>query len=237
MLDYLVSTVPAKNVSSDPVVVVIPIGWMKRIINKYPDSFDIFMKNMFSEDSFSEYEFDRKAYTESLNGSRATTDDIIGWIKATKQMIEAEGEGPKAWEYMRKNIHPDVMMGFDMQIGGSEIGPAFRKLLKDKAFKNVDRLIIPIHQIIDSEGNAFPNNDILSMLSSPHIDAERTIKIMDNSGSQNNAINIGIISNDAIEDLFLTTGLLPKGLYRLMNLSDVNLSWMPSSINYRKLKI
>jgi hypothetical protein len=129
------------------------------------------------------------------------------------------------------------MMGFDMEIGGTEMGPAFRKLLKEKEFENVDRLIIPIHQIIDDNGNPFPNNDILSMLSSPHIDAERTIKIMDNSGSQNNAINIGIISNDAIEDLFLTTGLLPKGLYRLMNLSDLNLSWMPSSINYRKLKI
>ena len=236
MLDYLVSTVPAKNVSSDPVVVVIPIGWMKRIINKYPDSFDIFMNNMFSEDSFSEYEFERKAYTESLNGSRATTDDIIGWIKATKQMIEAEGEGPKAWEYMRKNIHPDVMMGFDMQIGGSEIGPAFRKLLKDKAFKNVDRLIIPIHQIIDSEGNAFPNNDILSMLSSPHIDADGTLKMVE-GGSAGVGIKTGIISNDAIEELFEQTGLMPKGLYRLMNLSDVNLSWMPSSINYRKLKI
>ena len=236
MLDYLVSTVPAKNVSSDPVVVVIPIGWMKRIINKYPDSFDIFMKNMLSEDSFSEYEFERKAYTESLNGSRATTDDIIGWIKATKQMIEAEGEGPKAWEYMRKNIHPDVMMGFDMQIGGSEIGPAFRKLLKDKAFKNVDRLIIPIHQIIDSEGNAFPNNDILSMLSSPHIDEDGTLKMVE-GGSAGVGIKTGIISNDAIEELFEQTGLMPKGLYRLMNLSDVNLSWMPSSINYRKLKI
>jgi hypothetical protein len=236
MLDYLVSTVPAKNVSSDPVVVVIPIGWMKRIINKYPDSFDIFMKNMFSEDSFSEYEFDRKAYTESLNGSRATTDDIIGWIKATKQMIEAEGEGPKAWEYMRKNIHPDVMMGFDMQIGGSEIGPAFRKLLKDKAFKNVDRLIIPIHQIIDSENNPFPNNDILSMLSSSHIDEDGTLKMVE-GGSAGVGIKTGIISNDAIEELFEQTGLMPKGLYRLMNLSDVNLSWMPSSINYRKLKI
>ena len=236
MLDYLVSTVPAKNVSSDPVVVVIPIGWMKRIINKYPDSFDIFMKNMFSEDSFSEYEFERKAYTESLNGSRATTDDIIGWIKATKQMIEAEGEGPKAWEYMRKNIHPDVMMGFDMQIGGSEIGPAFRKLLKDKAFKNVDRLIIPIHQIIDSENNPFPNNDILSMLSSSHIDEDGTLKMVE-GGSAGVGIKTGIISNDAIEELFEQTGLLPKGLYRLMNLSDLNLSWMPSSINYRKLKI
>jgi len=236
MLDYLVSTVPAKNVSSDPVVVVIPIGWMKRIINKYPDSFDIFMKNMFSEDSFSEYEFDRKAYTESLNGSRATTDDIIGWIKATKQMIEAEGEGPKAWEYMRKNIHPDVMMGFDMQIGGSEIGPAFRKLLKDKAFKNVDRLIIPIHQIIDSENNPFPNNDILSMLSSSHIDEDGTLKMVE-GGSAGVGIKTGIISNNAIEELFEQTGLMPKGLYRLMYLSDVNLSWMPSSINYRKLKI
>ena len=222
MLDYLVSTVPAKNVSSDPVVVVIPIGWMKRIINKYPDSFDIFMKNMFSEDSFSEYEFERKAYTESLNGSRATTDDIIGWIKATKQMIEAEGEGPKAWEYMRKNIHPDVMMGFDMQIGGSEIGPAFRKLLKDKAFKNVDRLIIPIHQIIDSENNPFPNNDILSMLSSSHIDEDGTLKMVE-GGSAGVGIKTGIISNDAIEELFEQTGLMPKGLYRLMYLSDVNI--------------
>jgi len=236
MLDYLVSTVPAKNVSSDPVVVVIPIGWMKRIINKYPDSFDIFMKNMFSEDSFSEYEFDRKAYTESLNGSRATTDDIIGWIKATKQMIEAEGEGPKAWEYMRKNIHPDIMMGFDMQIGEGGCGRAFRKLLKDKAFKNVDRLIIPIHQIIDSENNPFPNNDILSMLSSSHIDEDGTLKMIE-GGSAGVGIKTGIISNDAIEELFEQTGLMPKGLYRLMNLSDVNLSWMPSSINYRKLKI
>ena len=240
MLDYLVSSVPAEKVSSDPVVVVIPIGWMKKIINKYPDSFDIFIDNMFSEDSFNEYEFDRKAYTESLNGNKATTDDIMGWIRATKKMIEAEGEGPKAWEYMRKIIHPDVMMGFDMEIGGTEIGPAFRKLLKEKEFEKVDRLIIPIHQIIDDNGNPFPNNDILSMLSSPHIDAERTIKIMDNSGSSgwgNNAINIGIISNDAIENLFLTTGLLPKGLYRLMNLSDVNRSPTPSSINYYKLKI
>lgn len=236
MLDYLVSTVPAKNVSSDPVVVVIPIGWMKRIINKYPDSFDIFMKNMFSEDSFSEYEFERKAYTESLNGSRATTDDIIGWIKATKQMIEQEGEGPEAWEYMRKNIHPDIMMGFDMQIGGSEIGPAFRKLLKDKAFKNVDRLIIPIHQIIDSENNPFPNNDIISMLSSSHIDEDGTLKMVE-GGSAGVGIKTGIISNNAIEELFEQTGLMPKGLYRLMYLSDVNLSWMPSSINYRKLKI
>ena len=236
MLDYLVSSVPAEKVSSDPVVVVIPIGWMKKIINKYPDSFDIFIDNMFSEDSFNVYEFDRKTYTQSLNGSRATTDDIMGWIKATKQMIEVEG-GPEAWEYMRKNIHPDVMMGFDMEIGGTEIGPAFRKLLKEKEFEKVDRLIIPIHQIIDDNGNPFPNNDILSMLSSPHIDAERTIKIMDNSGSQNNAIDIGIISNDAIENLFLTTGLLPKGLYRLMNLSDVNRSTTPSSINYYKLKI
>jgi len=236
MLDYLVSSVPAEKVSSDPVVVVIPIGWMKKIINKYPDSFDIFIDNMFSEDSFNVYEFDRKTYTQSLNGSRATTDDIMGWIKATKQMIEVEG-GPEAWEYMRKNIHPDVMMGFDMEIGGTEMGPAFRKLLKEKEFEKVDRLIIPIHQIIDDNGNPFPNNDILSMLSSPHIDAERTIKIMDNSGSQNNAIDIGIISNDAIENLFLTTGLLPKGLYRLMNLSDVNRSTTPSSINYYKLKI
>ena len=235
MLDYLVSSVPDEKVSSDPVVVVIPIGWMKKIINKYPDSFDIFMHNMFSVDQFEALDMDRFEYTESLNGNKATTDDIMGWIKATKKMIG--NWNPEAWEYMRKNIPPDVMMGFDMEIGGTEMGPAFRKLLKEKEFENVDRLIIPIHQIIDDNGNPFPNNDILSMLSSPHIDAERTIKIMDNSGSQNNAINIGIISNDAIEDLFLTTGLLPKGLYRLMNLSDVNRSTTPSSINYYKLKI
>ena len=30
MLDYLVSSVPDEKVSSDPVVVVIPIGWMKK---------------------------------------------------------------------------------------------------------------------------------------------------------------------------------------------------------------
>ena len=236
MLDYLVSSVPDEKVSSDPVVVVIPIGWMKKIINKYPDAFDIFMYNMFSVDQFDNFDMDRFRYTESLNGNKATTDDIMGWIRATKKMIEVGGR-PEAWEYLRKNIHPDVMMGFDMEIGGTDIGPAFRKLLEEKEFEKVDRLIIPIHQIIDDNGNPFPNNDILSMLSSPHIDAERTIKIMDNSGSQNNAINIGIISNDAIEDLFLTTGLLPKGLYRLMNLSDVNRSTTPSSINYYKLKI
>lgn len=236
MLDYLVSSVPDEKVSSDPVVVVIPIGWMKKIINKYPDAFDIFMYNMFSVDQFEAFDMDRFQYTESLNGDKATTDDIMGWIRATKKMIEV-GDRPEAWEYMRKNIHPDIMMGFDMEIGGTEIGPAFRKLLKEKEFEKVDRLIIPIHQIIDDNGNPFPNNDILSMLSSPHIDSERTIKIMDNSGSTGFAINIGIISNDAIEDLFLTTGLLPKGLYRLMNLSDVNRSKTPSSINYYKLKI
>ena len=235
MLDYLVSTVPAEKVSSDPVVVVIPIGWMKKIINKYPDSFDIFIDNMFSVDQFEAFGMERFSYTESLNGNNATTDDIMGWIKATKKMIEARGEGPKAWEYMRKIIHPDIMMGFDMEIGGTEIGPAFRKLLQE--FESVDRLIIPIHQIIDANGNPFPNNDILSMLSSAHIDKERTIKIMGESQTNPKPIKTGIISNDAVGDFFLTTGLLPKGLYRLMNLSDVNRSTTPSSINYYKLKI
>ena len=235
MLDYFVSSVPAEKVSSDPVVVVIPIGWMKKIINKYPVAFDIFISNMFTVDKFDIFDYDREGYTQSLNGNKATIDDLNGWITATKEMIEEEVDyGLEAWEYMRKNIPADVMMGFDMEIGVTDVGPAFRKLMQE--FESVDRLIIPIHQIIDANGNPFPNNDIISMLSSAHIDRERTIKIMDN-GTHGDAIKIGIISNDAVEDFFSKSGLIPKGLYRLMNLSDVNRSPTPSSINYYKLKI
>ena len=233
-MDYLVSSIPSKVFVSDPVVVAIPIGWMKKIV-KYQDAFDIFMDNMYSEERFNEYDYIRHSYTQSQNGHAATTDDLMGWISATKKMIEEEAEGPAAWDYMRKNIPPDIMMGFDMEIGGSNIGAAFRKLLKNEEFKNVDRLIIPIHDIIDADGNK-SNNDILSMLSSNHIDDERTIKIMSNGGS-GDAIMIGVISNNSIDELFTRTGLMPKGLYRLINLSDVILNVYPSSINYNILKI
>lgn len=231
MRDYLVSSIPEDV--SDPVVVVIPIGWMRKIM-KYHDAFDIFMDNMYSKDRFNDSDYRRHEYTKSQNGNNASTDDIMGWIRATKEMIE-ETEGPEAWEYMRKNIPSDVMMGFDMEIGGSHMGPTFRRLLKQKEFENVNRLIIPLHNIIDSNGDPFPNNDILSMLSSSHIDNDGTLKTGD--GGSGNPIEIGVVSNDAIEELFTTTGLIPKGLYRLMNLSDVNLTLYPSSINYHKLKI
>ena len=235
MRDYLVSSIPSKDFDSDPVVVAIPIGWMRKVV-KYHDAFDIFMDNMYSEDRFNDSDYDRHSYTQSQNGNNASTDDILGWIRATKEMIEEEAEGPEAWEYMRKNIPPDVMMGFDMEIGGSHMGPAFRKLLKQKEFENVNRLIIPLHDIIDSNGNPFPHNDILSMLSSSHIDNDRTLKITGNGGD-GSPIEMGVISNDVIEELFTNTGLIPKGLYQLKNLSDINLSSYPSSINYNKLKI
>lgn len=233
MHDYLVSSIPSKV--SDPVVVAIPIGWMRKIV-KYQDAFDIFMDNMYSEDRFNDSTYNRSSYTQSQNGNNASTDDILGWIRATKEMIDFYTEGPEAWEYMRKNIPPDVMMGFDMEIGGSHMGPAFRKLLKQKEFENVNRLIIPLHDIIDANDNPFPNNDILSMLSSTHIDKEKTLKITGNGGS-GNPIKMGTVSNDVIDELLTTTGLIPKGLYQLKNLSDINLSPYPSSINYNKLKI
>ena len=234
MQDYLVSSIPSKVFVSDPVVVAIPIGWMRKIM-KYHDAFDIFMDNMYSEDRFGD-NYVRHSYTQSQNGKNASTHDLLGWIKATKEMIEDVDEGPEAWEYMRKNIPPDIMMGFDMEIGGSYMGPAFRKLLADEEFKNVDRLIIPLHDIIDSKGNPFPNNDIISMLSSSHIDTEGTLQITGNGGN-GSPIKMGVISNNSINELLTNTGLIPKGLYQLKNLSDTNLSSCPSSINYQILKI
>ena len=233
MRDYLASSIPDKFL--DPVIVAIPVKWMKQVITASPDAFDIFMDNMYTTDAFEEKGMIRSDYTESTNGKNGTLDDLQGWIRATKEMIiEADGEG--AWEHFRKIIPPRVMMGYDMEIGASGMGPAFRQLLSQPALKNVDRLVIPIHKIIGSDGLAMPNNDILSMISSAHIDGDGTLKIEGGGSNDYEEISIGLLELE-VRDLLSSSGLLPQGLYELKNLSDTHISKNPSSINYNRLKI
>lgn len=233
MRDYLASSIPDKFL--DPVIITIPVKWMKQVITASPDAFDIFMDNMYTTDAFEEKGMIRSDYTQSTNGKHGTLDDLQGWIRATKEMI-IEDDGEDAWEHFRKIIPPRVMMGYDMEIGASGMGPAFRKLLALPALKNVDRLVIPIHEIIGLDGLAMPNNDILSMISSGHIDEDGTLKIEGGSGDRYEPLRIGLVELE-VRDLLSSSGLLPQGLYELKNLSDIHLSNNPSSINYHRLKI
>ena len=229
-MDLIVSALPQNQV--DPVVVVIPIKWMRPIIEKYPVAFKILINNLVGYGQFDTYGLDKTVYTNSNAAEYASTDEIMGWARATKDMILQHQPDGKSWDFVRKNTPLTVMMGFDMEIGGDGEGDDFIELIKDLP-EDVDNLVIPLHY--GKEGVT----GLLSFLGSNHLDNEKTLRL--EGGSDDfSAISMGPVIIDSVNDWIDNFTMLPKGLYKIMTLSDMDLRGIKkfyATINYRKLKI
>ncbi len=227
-MDLLVSTLPKDLV--DPVVVVVPLKWMRPIVEKYPKAFDILIGNLMGDGQFDTYDLLKDNYTDANAGEHATTDDILGWARATKDMMLQERPDGKSWDFVRKNTPPDVMMGFDMEIGNDSEGMRFIEMVE--SLPNVDNLVFPIHD--SGEGVT----GLLTFLGGNNLDNEKTLRFRGGS-DLHDAISIGPVIEDSITDWIDNFNMLPKGLYKIRNLSDMNLNvgMFQATINYRKLRI
>ena len=216
----------------DPVVVIMPIKWMRTLIKKHPMGFKILINNLVSDGQFDEYGLDKTVYTNSNAAQNASTDDILGWARATKEMMLMQNPNGSSWDFIRKNTPTDVMMGFDMEIGGDGDGRHIEKLIKSLP-ENVDNLVFPLH---DGEEGVI---GLLSFMGSNHLDNEKTIRMTSGSADYPE-VSLGEILEPAVDEFLQDFTMLPKGLYKIRNLSDMDLGLTPSffaTINYHKLKI
>jgi len=216
----------------DPVVVVIPIKWMRPILEKYPKAFRILINNLIGDGQFEDYDLVKHNYTMANAGEHASMDDILGWARATKEMIlhNALIES-SAWDFVKHNTPTDVMMGFDMEIGGSYSESEALVGLIEKLPKNVDNLVLPLHD--SGEGV----EGLLLFLGSNHLDKEKTLRLTQGV-DQHEELNYGRVLEEPVKSWIDNFTLLPKGLYKIKNLSDMNLvGGFQATINYRKLKI
>ena len=190
-MDWMVSE-PSDDLV-DPVVVVMPIKWMRTLIKKHPMGFKILINNLVSDGQFDEYGLDKTVYTNSNAAQNASTDDILGWARATKEMMLMQNPNGSSWDFISKNTPTDVMMGFDMEIGGDGDGRHIEKLIR-----------------MTSGSADYPE------------------------------VSLGEILEPAVDEFLQDFTMLPKGLYKIRNLSDMDLGLTPSffaTINYHKLKI
>ena len=209
----------------DPVVVVIDIGWMKRLIE---NDFGRHTLVTIIDLLFSSGLYDQKkiTYLETENGHTADEDVILEW-ESNLQKIIGDRE---TWVWIKNNVPDNVFNGFDMGVGGDEHGANLLDMVNGLP-KNIDRVILA--------------PDTNSMYSAAQaIDREKTIIISGHDselGKELDVLNISPYTDKVVkkwandEDLIESRGHIPKALYRLMKLSELNES--PNSINYQTLKI
>jgi len=230
-MDLIVSDLD--ELLEDPVVVVIPIKWMRPILEKYPKAFRILIINLIGDGQFEDYKLVKSHYTMANAGEHASMDDILGWARATKEMMlhNALIEG-SAWDFVKDNTPTDVMMGFDMEIGGGNSESDALMDLIEELPKNVDNLVLPLHD--SGEGV----EGLLRFLGSNYLDKEKTLRLTQGV-DQHEELNYGRVLEEPVKSWIDNFTLLPKGLYKIKNLSDMNLviGGFQATINYRKLKI
>lgn len=229
-MDLIVSEPPEGQV--DPVVIVMPIEWMRPIIKKYPKSFNILIGNLIGYGQFGENDLDKSDYLTVNSGEHASIDDIMGWAQATKEMMLQIRPDGSSWDFVRKKTPTDVMMGFDMEIGGDGEGHLLAEFVESLP-EDVNNLVFPTHGFQEGvEG-------MLQFLGSNQIDDEKTIRMLSTGSDEYIDLQIGKITVPIVEELFESFNFLPKALYKIKNLSDMNQhrDGFNASINYHKLKI
>lgn len=227
-MDLIVSSPPEDQ--DDPVVVVVPIKWMRPILKKYPRAFKILINNLIASNLFDEHNLKKSDYTAANAAEHASIDDILGWARATKDLILLDPfRETGSWDFVKNNTPTEVMMGFDMEVGGDGDGEHLIELIGELP-ENVDNLVFPLHN--GGEGIT----GLLHFADSNHLDNEKTIRMVSGS-DEYPEIDIGRILTPAVEDFLQEFTMLPKGLYKIMNLSDMGLNNFKATINYHKLKI
>ena len=202
----------------DPVVVVIDIGWMRRLIeNGQPGHLVTIIDLLYSYGLYNENTI---TYLETDNGHNADDDVILEWESNLQKIIGDR----KSWEWIINNVPDNVFNGFDMGIGGDNHGGGMLDMLNALP-KNIDRVVL--------------STETGSMHSAAQaIDEEKTLKISSYEPTDSNILHISHYTNEVVKRWTNDenqSGHLPKALYRLMKLSELN--EYPNSINYYILKI
>lgn len=228
---------------NDPAVIIIDLKWMRELRNYDKSLFNFFVASVFSNDPWKE-PWAEKAHgyddiDERFNaGHTAGVDINLEWIRAMEKMITSQWSS-KHWNWIKKNVPPKVMTGWDMQIGGEEAPHVFGYIM-DHIEKDVNELIIITsydtaievlvgadtdHTIrfIDEDDGATPNEGVI--IENPIMDLG-----IGRSGDSP-GINYSIDENDTGYG-YVT--LIPRGIYRLANLSDVSI--FRAAINYTVIR-
>lgn len=200
----------------DPVVVVIDIGWMRRLIeNGQPGHLVTIIDLLYS---YGLYDENTITYLETENGHNADDDVILEWESNLQKIIGDR----KSWEWIINNVPDNVFNGFDMGIGGDDHGGGMLDMLNALP-KNIDRVVL--------------STETGSMYSAAQaIDREKTLKISIYAPTEEaNSLHISNYTNEVVKKWTDDENHIPKALYRLMKLSELN--EYPNSINYYILKI
>ena len=199
----------------DPVVVVIDIGWMRRLIENIPPGHLVTIIDLLC--SYGLYDENNITYLETENGHNADEGDILEWESNLQKIIGDR----KSWEWIINNVPDNVFNGFDMGIGGDDHGGDMLDMLNALP-KNIDRVVL--------------STETGSMYSAAQaIDEEKTLKISIYAPTESNILHISNYTNEVVKKWANDDHHIPKALYRLMKLSELNES--PNSINYQTLKI
>ena len=221
----LIATVEGKNTTTDPVVIVLDIGWMRGLIRKNKKSFVVLINALYSADQYDE--LDIKYDLDDRAGYGASEEIILEWESNLQKMLAYMPNHRDTWNWIIANVPTKVFHGFDMAIGG-EHGPYWLELI-ESLDRKIDRIVL-----ITKETSI--------ILAYKCMDDDKSIKV---GGSEyeieNPALIITPYTDDAVEvwgeweDIFAEgRGYLPLALYQLMKLSDLG---EPCSINYHRLRI
>ena len=131
---------------NDPAVIVIDLKWMRELRNYDQSLFNFFVASLFSNDPWKEpwaekaHGYANDVVDNRFNaGHTAGVDINLEWIRAMEKMIKSQWSS-KQWNWIKKNVPPKVMTGWDMQIGGEEAPYVFGYIMDQE--KDVDELII-----------------------------------------------------------------------------------------------
>ena len=228
---------------NDPAVIVIDLKWMRKLRNYDQSLFNFFVASIFSNDPWKE-PWAQKAHGYGINevdnrfnaGHTAGVDINLEWIRAMEKMITSQWSS-KHWNWIKKNVPPKVMTGWDMQIGGEEAPYVFGYIMDQE--KDVEELIIitsynttievlvgadtdyTIRFIGEADG-ATPSEGV--MIEDPK-------SVVGNLGIGRSGDSPGVNTGDGN---FSAVTLIPKGIYRLANLSDE--SMFRAAINYIQIR-
>lgn len=228
---------------NDPAVIVIDLKWMKKLRNYDQSLFNFFVASLFSNDPWKEpwaekaHGYGSDEVDNRFNaGHTAGVDINLEWIRAMEKMITSQWSS-KHWNWIKKNVPPKVMTGWDMQIGGEEAPRVFGYIMDQE--KDVDELIIITNY-----------NTAIEVLVGA--DKDYTIRFIGEAGEvagphegvmiEDSKLNLGIgragdspgvnTGGGILNDHAVT--LIPKGIYRLANLSDE--SMFRAAINYIQIR-
>ncbi len=219
---------------TDPAVIVIDLKWMRKLDNYDSSLFSFFVSSLFSSDpwknpaSLDATGLDEDEIDNIFGSAHSANVDIkLAWINHMQEMI-VDGWGQSKWDWLRKNVPMKVFDGWDMAIGGEESYNVFREILNDKP--DADELIIVTE-----------HEDVISALA--EADDDLTFRfVTDDEREESGSIVIEPFTYDCgLQTSDQTTGtnltLIPNGIYRLANLSDVMSSYPRAAINYTVLRL